>query len=329
MNHPAASVKPSAAARAHHLLRWRDGQQCATRETTIGIQDGFCACDSHGHLRSDCVCGLRLRLRSLRHRKSARAGPTPEDRTARQSPERSPEERLAALAPEQDYPGDTRLIPTRCLVLCAGGRMRVPIPLLSIVPCCAALVTTGCATTVHRQYPGRTMPKSEVATIVLKTISPLSPVNVSKINGVAPRVDASRLRNESLLYGVIGLPLFGGPGVLHWAMNVNPRVVEVLPGRYDLEVGYSEPIEGTDRLVGVGPGGAQIHSHQVFESTFPKQLRFDAAAGRKYRIDGNRDGMEWKAYIEDTTDREGRVVGSTADGEAKRLAEGQGLPASP
>lgn len=169
---------------------------------------------------------------------------------------------------------------------------------LPVLACGVVLFATGCATTVHRQYSGESLPRPEVARIVIQN----SPIETSKLDGKPPTVDRQRLRRDSLLYGAVWFPLtFGWPGLVHWAMNLDPRAVEVLPGEHVLEVWFSQQV-GTSMQV-----GNTIRS-TVLRSKYPKTLQLDAVAGRKYRVNGKTEGSDWSAYVEDVTDKEPRVV---------------------
>ena len=176
----------------------------------------------------------------------------------------------------------------------AGTRMmKNDIRTATVVAVCAVMLGNGCATT-HRQYSGEDRSRADVATITIRN----SPIYTSRLNGAEPKTDKSRLWKETLLWG----------GALHFALNVVPKVVAVVPGDQQLEVNFCL-VTGSTRA------GNTITTHYL-HSKHPKTLSFDARAGRAYRVNGRQEGNDWSAYVEDVTDKGSNVVCSVTDSSA-------------
>jgi len=156
---------------------------------------------------------------------------------------------------------------------------------VAIVAACLVMLGSGCAMT-HRQYSGESRPRADVAAITIRN----GPIYTSKLNGKEPKIDKSRLLKETLLWG----------GVLRAALNVNPKIVEVLPGNQQLEVNFCL-VTGSTR------SGNTITTYYL-HSKYPKTLAFDALAGHAYRVNGKLEGFDWSACVEDVTDNGSNVV---------------------
>ncbi len=162
---------------------------------------------------------------------------------------------------------------------------------LTVILLCSVLLGSGC-TTPHRQFAEASRPSEGVAMITIHH----GPIYTDKLNGAPPKIDKSRLAKNTLLWG----------GILHFAMNVNPKIVEVIPGKQNLEVNFC--------IVTGSSQSGNTRTTTYLHSIYPKTLSFDAQPGRVYRVNGKQEGNNWSAWVEDFTGGKVSVVSSTGQG---------------